>query len=116
MIPQSCVQNNEVVRGSSTQEKRRLSLFVPKNTELSQSSDSGSSESMSLSPKEWEVIFQYGKLQSFAEGTVVLAQGEIIRKVCQIASGMLRAEVWGDKNEKQIVGRMRAGEIFGEIT
>lgn len=68
-----------------------------------------------MTEEDWQKILPCAVLTTYKEGDIILRQGESSRKVYQIVSGICRVEKW-DNNQTQILGRMKAGQMFGEIT
>ena len=70
---------------------------------------------MPLTSEDWDSIFEYSSCQLFEKDQVVVTQNEPIRRIFHINEGTCRVEKGVDK-DREVLGTMKAGEIFGEIT
>lgn len=119
-IRESVGNSSEMYRSApSVTEKSRpekfLSLSAPSVNSSFSNSQSTTQNKLSSLYESWQILFNGAKCNRYAKDAIILRAGEVSRKVYQIGSGLCRVEVWnGDK--KQLLGRMKTGEIFGEIT
>lgn len=65
----------------------------------------------------WQTLFNGAKCTRYAKDEIILKAGDVSRKVYQIGVGLCRVEARTNSGERgQLLGRMKTGEIFGEIT
>lgn len=69
-----------------------------------------------LSFDDWAVLMKDSKCLKFKKNEVITKEGEWATKIYQIAKGNCRVEKLKDDGTTSVLGLMRTGELFGEIS
>ncbi len=110
---------------------------VDNYNQVADKGDESNGVNLSLSDKGWEQIFECAKYTTYKKNQVILTQGEMAKRIYQIGRGTCRVELVDSGNSnnpsvpvspeptgnnptnangKLLLGKMKRGEIFGEIT
>eukprot|EP01114_Cavostelium_apophysatum_P022767 TRINITY_DN8350_c0_g1_i1.p1 TRINITY_DN8350_c0_g1~~TRINITY_DN8350_c0_g1_i1.p1 ORF type:complete len:952 (-),score=273.46 TRINITY_DN8350_c0_g1_i1:46-2901(-) len=93
----------------STAASQMLSMQTPRTTYFQ------SQNPLVMTEREWEKLFQCATLTTYKKDEEILAMGEEIQRIFQIGKGICRVELV-NAGSRTPIGKMKSGEIFGEIT